>query len=161
MVGDLAFFYDMNVLGNKHVGNNVRIIVINNGQGNEMRYSFSPASSFGKDGKLYLAAAGHFGKQSKSLVKYYAESLGYEYFSALTKEEFLKYKGHILSEEHFDKPMVFEVFIADEKYEEEAYQLITSLDKDKAIMLKNNLKSAVKSVIGKKGFDVIKSILKK
>ena len=161
MVGDLAFFYDMNVLGNKHVGNNVRIIVINNGQGNEMRYSFSPASSFGKDGKLYLAAAGHFGKQSKSLVKYYAESLGYEYFSALTKEEFLKYKGHILSEEHFDKPMVFEVFITDEKYEEEAYQLITSLDKDKAIMLKNNLKSAVKSVIGKKGFDVIKSILKK
>ena len=33
--GDLAFFYDMNVVGNRHVGNNVRIMLINNGKGNE------------------------------------------------------------------------------------------------------------------------------
>lgn len=161
MVGDLAFFYDMNVLGNKHVGNNVRIILVNNGQGNEMRYSFSPAASLGEDGKLYLAAAGHFGRQSKSLVRHYAEDLGYEYFSAATKEEFLKYKDHVLSEKHFDKPIVLEVFIADEKDEEEAYQLITSAVKDKDVMLKYNLKSAVKSVVGQKGIDTIKSILKK
>lgn len=161
MVGDLAFFYDMNVLGNKHVGNNVRIILVNNGQGNEMRYSFSPAASLGEDGKLYLAAAGHFGRQSKSLVRHYAEDLGYEYFSAATKEEFLKYKEHVLSEKHFDKPIVLEVFIADEKDEEEAYQLITSAVKDKDVMLKHNLKSAVKSVVGQKGIDTIKSILKK
>ena len=29
-LGDLAFFYDMNVLGNRHFGNNVRILLINN-----------------------------------------------------------------------------------------------------------------------------------
>lgn len=161
MVGDLAFFYDMNVLGNKHVGNNVRIILVNNGQGNEMRYSFSPAASLGEDGRLYLAAAGHFGRQSKSLVKHYAEDLGYEYFSASTKEEFLKHKDHVLSEKQLPKPVVFEVFIADEKDEEEAYQLITSVVKDKDVMLKHNLKSAVKSVVGQKGIDTIKSILKK
>ncbi len=161
MVGDLAFFYDMNVLGNRHVGNNVRIILLNNGQGNEMRYSFSPAASLGEDGKLCMAAAGHFGKQSKSLVKHYAENLGYEYFSASTKEEFLKHKEHVLSGKHFDKPIVLEVFIADEKDEEEAYQLITSMVKDKDVMLKHNLKSAVKSVVGQKGIDTIKSILKK
>lgn len=161
MVGDLAFFYDMNVLGNKHVGNNVRIILVNNGQGNEMRYSFSPAASLGEDGKLFMAAAGHFGKQSKSLVRHYAEDLGYEYFSASTKEEFLKHKEYVLSEKHFDKPIVLEVFIADEKDEEEAYQLITSLDKDKAAVLKKNLKSAAKSVVGQKGINAIKTILKK
>lgn len=161
IVGDLAFFYDMNVLGNRHVGNNVRIILVNNGQGNEMRYSFSPAASLGEGGKLFMAAAGHFGRQSKSLVKHYAEDLGYEYFSASTKEEFMKHKEHVLSEKHFDRPIVFEVFVADEKDEEEAYQQITSLDKDKAKVLKNNLKSAAKSVVGKKGINAIKSILKK
>ena len=161
MVGDLAFFYDMNVLGNKHVGNNVRIILVNNGQGNEMRYSFSPAASLGEDGKLFMAAAGHFGKQSKSLVRHYAEDLGYEYLSASTKEEFLIHREHVLSEKHFDRPIVLEVFIADEKDEEEAYQLIASLDKDKTTVLKKNLKSAAKSVVGQKGINAIKTILKK
>lgn len=33
IVGDLAFFYDMNVVGNRHVGNNIRIMLINNGKG--------------------------------------------------------------------------------------------------------------------------------
>lgn len=161
MVGDLAFFYDMNVLGNKHVGNNVRIIIVNNGQGNEMRYSFSPAISLGEDGKECLAAAGHFGKQSKSLVKHYAEDLGYEYLSATTKEEFLKHKDHVLAERHLDKPIVFEVFITGEKDEEISYQLITSLDKDNSVILKNNLKTAVKSVVGQRGINAVKSIIKK
>ncbi len=160
MVGDLAFFYDMNVLGNRHVGNNVRIILVNNGQGNEMRYSFSPASSLGEDGKLYMAAAGHFGRQSKSLVRHYVEDLGYEYFSASTKEDFLKHKDHVLADGHFDKPVVLEVFVADEKDEEEAYRLTTSLDKDKAVVLKRKLKSAMKSVVGQKGINAIKSIMK-
>lgn len=160
MIGDLAFFYDMNVLGNKHVGNNVRIIIVNNGQGNEMRYSFSPAASLGEDGKLFMAATGHFGKQSKSLVRHYAEDLGYEYFSASTKEEFLKNKEYVLSEKHLDKPIVFEVFVADETDEEEAYQLITSLDKDKAVVLKKKLKTALKFVGGEKGIKAIKSIIK-
>ena len=35
--GDLAFFYDMNVVGNRHVDKNVRIMLINNGKGNEFR----------------------------------------------------------------------------------------------------------------------------
>ena len=161
ILGDLAFFYDVNVLGNRHIGDNVRIILVNNGQGNEMRYSFSPATSLGKDGKLYMAASGHFGRQSKSLVKHYAEDLGYEYFSASTKEEFLKYKKHVLSEKHFDRPMIFEVFVAGEEDEEEAYQLITSIDKDKAVVFKKNLKTAVTSVVGEKGKRFIKSILKK
>ena len=35
VVGDLSFFYDMNVLGNHHIGRNVRILLINNALGAE------------------------------------------------------------------------------------------------------------------------------
>ena len=31
VVGDLSFFYDMNSLGNRHIKNNIRILVVNNG----------------------------------------------------------------------------------------------------------------------------------
>ena len=33
ILGDLATFYDLNCIANRHVGNNVRIMVINNGKG--------------------------------------------------------------------------------------------------------------------------------
>ena len=38
--GDLAFFYDMNSLGNRHIGSNIRILVANNGLGGEFKNSF-------------------------------------------------------------------------------------------------------------------------
>ena len=33
VIGDLNFFYDMNALWNDYVGNNVRIVLLNNGGG--------------------------------------------------------------------------------------------------------------------------------
>lgn len=42
VVGDLSFFYDMNSLGNRHVGNNVRILLVNNSLGAEFCYSNKP-----------------------------------------------------------------------------------------------------------------------
>lgn len=161
IIGDLSFFYDMNVLGNRHVGDNVRLVVINNGQGNEMRYSFSPASVLKEDGKTFLAAAGHYGNQSKGLIKDYVENLGYEYLSASTKDEFMKHKKHFLSGRKQTKPIVFEVFIADEKDEELAYQLITTIEKDLSATFKQHVKSTVKGLVGEKGMNTIKSILKK
>ena len=89
VVGDLAFFYDLNVLGNRHVGKNVRIMLINNGRGTEFHNSDHPASKFGAEGDPYIAAAGHYGNKSPELVKHYAQDLGYEYMTASTKEEYL------------------------------------------------------------------------
>lgn len=86
----------MNAICNKNVGSNARIAMVNNGRGNEMRYSFSPAASLGEDGNLFLAAAGHNGNSSRSLVKHMTEDLGYEYISATSKEEFLNHKEHFL-----------------------------------------------------------------
>lgn len=50
VTGDLAFFYDLNVLGNRHMDNNMRILLINNGCGTEFRNYDHPASYWG--GKL-------------------------------------------------------------------------------------------------------------
>ena len=44
VLGDLSTFYDINSLGNRHIGNNVRILVINNGTGFEMRHKNNRAS---------------------------------------------------------------------------------------------------------------------
>lgn len=161
IVGDLAFFYDMNTLGNRHVGNNFRLMVINNGRGNEMRYSFSPAASLGEDGKLYLAASGHFGEQSKSLLRHYAEDLGYEYISAFTKEDFLTQKNHFLTEKPLGKPVIFEVFIAEEEDEEQAYQLLTTTGKDGVLALKRRIKSVVKDIVGERSINSVKKFIKK
>lgn len=161
LLGDLAFFYDINVLGNKNVGNNVRIAMVNNGRGNEMRYSFSPAASLGEDGNLFLAAAGHNGNYSHSLVKHIAEDLGYEYLSATTKDEFLKHKEHFLTSDSLDKPIIFEIFINDYHDEEKSWEILTSAEQDKDLMMKRKIKVGIKNVIGDKGIHIAKKILGK
>lgn len=161
IVGDLAFFYDVNVLGNKNVGNNVRIAVINNGRGNEMRYSFSPADALGEDGNLFLAAAGHNGYRSRNLVKDIAKDLGYEYLSASSKEEFMKEKNRFLTSSKLDKPIIFEIFIDEYHDEEKAWEMLTTTYEDKDMMRKQKIKSGVKSIIGESGVKIAKKILGK
>ena len=86
--GDLAFFYDMNSLGNRHVGKNMRIMLINNGRGTEFRNYGHPCYPYGESADEFMAAAGHFGNKSLQLVRHYAEDLGYKYITASNKEEF-------------------------------------------------------------------------
>lgn len=52
----MAFFYDMNVLGNRHVGRNVRILLVNNGKGTEFRNYMHPGAAFGEAADDYIAA---------------------------------------------------------------------------------------------------------
>ena len=110
IVGDLAFFYDMNAIGNRHVGNNCRILIINNGRGVEFRNYAHQGSVFGEQTDTYIAAAGHYGNKSPMLVKSMAEALGYEYMSASDKDEFTKVYERFVTPKLTDKPMIFEVF---------------------------------------------------
>ena len=91
VIGDLAFFYDMNVLGNRHVLKNLRVLLINNGRGTEFTNFDHLGAVFGADADSFIAAAGHYGKQSRQLIKHYAEDLGFEYLTAATKEEYLSH----------------------------------------------------------------------
>ena len=110
VLGDLSFFYDMNVLGNRHVGCNVRILLINNGKGTEFRNYNHPGADFGDEADKFIAAGGHYGNQSHTLVRHYAEDLGYEYLSATNKEEYLKVIDRFVTPQLTAKPMILEVF---------------------------------------------------
>lgn len=157
--GDLAFFYDMNVVGNRHVGNNVRILLINNGKGNEFRNYGHPCYFLGDEADDYVAAAGHYGNKSNLLVKNYAENLGYEYITASNKEEFNNVVEKFLSSETSDKPMLFEVFTETED-ESNALETILNMVVDSKAILKDKVKKVIKEVVGEKGINKIKNNVK-
>lgn len=156
VLGDLAFFYDMNVIGNRHVGSNVRIMLINNGRGTEFRNYNHPAQRFGDDADSYMAAAGHFGNKSPVLIKHYSEDFGYEYLCASNKEEFMAVYSRFVTPEMTEKPMLFEVF-TDSKDESEALRIIRNLEMDS----KKAAKHFVKEIIGQDNVTKIKRILGK
>lgn len=156
VIGDLAFFYDMNVLGNRAVGANVRLMLINNGRGTEFRLYSHPGNAFGDDADKYIAAAGHFGNKSPMLVKHYAEDLGFEYISASTETEFKNVFHRFISEEKYGKPLIFEVF-TDSKNESEALDKVYSIIPAKV----NPAKKLIKDILGEKNIRRVRNFINK
>lgn len=155
VVGDLAFFYDLNSLGNSNVSNNIRIVLINNGCGTEFHNYSHPASKLEKEVSNYVAADGHFGNKSPNLVKNYVENLGFEYFSASSKEDFINHLAHFVTEEDIDKPIVFEIFTSSED-ESNALKYVRS----RKTSSDQQLKQAIKGVIPPKAKKILKKIVK-
>lgn len=158
VVGDLAFFYDMNSLGNRHLGPNFRLMIINNGRGQEFRNkdNFASRSGFGNQTDLYIAAAGHFGNQSKDLVQHFATNLGFEYMSASDKMTYKEKITRFLTPEITKRPMLFEVFTSTED-ETIAHETIFSLEQNTQGMAKQ----IAKDMLGQKNLDKIKRIMGK
>ena len=160
ILGDLAFFYDMNVLGNRHLRSNIRILLINNGKGTEFRNYNHPGSMFGEDADLYIAAGGHYGNKSPQLVKHYAEDLGFEYISATNKEEYISQFDRFVSKRISDKPMLFEVFTNSEE-ESNALRIISNTAFDPKTKIKNTIIGTVKQVLGESTIQQLKKVIKK
>lgn len=158
--GDLAFFYDMNVVGNRHVGPNVRILLINNGKGNEFRNYGHPCSFLGEEADRYVAAAGHYGNKSLRLVKDYAKDLGYEYLCASNKEEFLSVADRFLTPNSESRPMLLEVFTETED-ESAALEMILNARVDAKGRLKEALKDVARGIAGESAITKIKKALGK
>jgi len=99
-IGDLSFFYDMNAIWNRYVGNNVRILLYNNEGGETFHWNAA------KDiDTLHLhTSAEHF-----TSAKGWVESRGFKYLSATNKEEFDILLPEFIAE-HCDMPIFFEVF---------------------------------------------------
>lgn len=154
VLGDLATFYDLNALGNRHIGNNVRILVVNNGTGFEMRHKYNRGEVFNESADLYFAAGGHFGNQSRELLKGISSNLGFQYLSAETKEEYLKNLPAFVSSDVTDKPILFEVFVNVDD-ENLAFNQIHFVSQD----IKSYAKQNVKNIIGEKGVQAIKNII--
>ena len=156
VIGDLAFFYDMNSLGNININSNLRILLVNNGCGTEFHNYSHSAQVFGNKVEKYIAADGHFGNKSPNLVKNYVESLGYEYISATNKVEFEDNIDFFVSNEIYSKPLVFEIFTNSDD-ESEALKIVRNCEKSitGAITkrmkdsLNNDIKNKIKKIIGK------------
>lgn len=156
VTGDLAFFYDLNVLGNRHIDKNVRILLINNGIGGEFKLNGHPCYTVGEYANPYMAAEGHFGCKSPMLIKHFAQDLGFEYITASDKISFLTQMEKFVNPEVNDKPMVFEVF-TDYHNEDEALKIIKNLNVNSS----GSIKLAARHLLGDKGVNKLKSILKR
>lgn len=156
--GDLATFYDLNVLANRHLGSNLRIMLINNGLGQEFKNYNHPGARFKEKTDDFIAAKGHNGKQSHLLMKHFTEDLGFEYLSANNKEEFLLNYPKFLDSRVGEKPLFFEVFTNSEE-ENEALYLIKHIeqptDKEK---ITNTIKQTLKNTVGDKLINKIKKL---
>lgn len=109
--GDLSFFYDLNSIGSRHIGKNLRILVINNGEGGEFLVpeNIYDNSYCGNRVHDFISAQGHFGAKSAVLLKHFVEDLGFKYLSASTKEEFDAVCDEFVTPE-LDCPVVLECF---------------------------------------------------
>ena len=109
VLGDLAFFYDLNSFVNK-VPDNLHIMLINNGVGTEFKNYSHRCSYFGSDADLYMAAKSHNGYKSESLVKNLSANLGLEYYVASDKETYLQCMHKWLNS---TKKSIIEIFTND------------------------------------------------
>lgn len=159
-VGDLTFFYDMNSIGNHHIKNNIRLLVVNNGKGAEFRIYSHHAYNFGEKADKFMAAAGHYGNKSHELIKHYAEDLGFEYLTASTKDEFIEAMKRFTTPSFTDRSMVFEVF-TDSKDESDGIYAMNHIVSNFSGKTKDKAKEVIKSIAGEKGLSKIKGILGK
>lgn len=142
----------MNSIGNRHIGKNIRLLVINNGKGTEFRNYSHPASVLGDKADEFVAAGGHYGNKSSTLLRHYAEDLGFEYITANNKEEFNENINVFLDSAQKNKPMIFEVFTDSEDESNALFKIRNIIPESKA-------KAFVKSALGEKNIQRLKRTL--
>ncbi|PMG54117.1 hypothetical protein BCU88_20440 [Vibrio splendidus] len=169
IVGDLAFYYDVNSIANRHLGKNVRILIINNGCGTEFNISTHTGSQFGSSSNDFIAAGGHFGSSkeqssrvspkrervNKSLAKAWANELGYTYLSADNKLALQENLDDFVNSKS-ETPIIFECF-TDSDDESLALNMMSSLSKTN----KEKWIGLAKDILPKKTTTTIKSLLKR
>lgn len=151
ITGDLAYLYDMNALCNRHIGNNMRVLVCNNNGGIEFKLGDLEKRT---DVGSYIAADNHY-KNTEG----WAVVNGFEYISVKTKAELNKVLPNFVKQS--DRPILLEVFVSPEE-EREAQRYLKSINwhgtpEENVIM---PLKNALRKVVGDNGVNTIKKIIK-
>lgn len=149
VTGDLAFFYDMNALGIRHIKKNVRVLLINNGGGAEFKIMTAPWKEK-IDVDKFISANGHNGS-----AKGWAENCGFTYLCASNKEEFHSTSNEFLS--NSDNPILYEIFTTEENDALAINQLISA---NRKFSSSDKLKNIVACIVGEKGVNYIKNIIK-
>ena len=150
IIGDLAFFYDMNCLGIRHIRNNVRILLINNNGGIEFKLHGEDKQEQDK----FIAAANYHGT-----AKGWSESCGFVYLSAYTMDEFKEKALDFIQVS--DKPILLEAFVSDVD-ESKAYLSIMDINRNKTVAetIKSGFRESVKGILGEETFEKIKRTIK-
>lgn len=139
IIGDLSFFYGMNALRIKNIGNNVHILLINNHGGSEFYFN-----------KMYIDKYSdlHTTARHNSTAKGWVESNNFDYFAVHNKKEFNQNINKFMSNKN-DKPVFMEVFTEMSTDAEEIYKFFDlSRPKDVKSEAIRKSKDWVKAKIG-------------
>ena len=102
VIGDLSFFFDMNALWNEHIGNNLRILLLNN-RGGEIFHAL-PGLEMTEKTRRFVT-----GTHSTS-AKAWAEERGFHYIAINNENELNKAMAIFTQPELTDSPLLLEVF---------------------------------------------------
>ena len=117
IIGDLSFFYDMNALWNEYVSGKLRILVINNGNG--QIFNTLPGLAKSEIRGKFIAATHH------ASVRAWVEDRGFIYLSANDQQE-LEDALSLFCNPQENKPLVLEVFTDAKVSEDDLKRYITS-----------------------------------
>ena len=156
--GDLSFFYDLNTLGSRHMTNNLRLLVVNNGEGGEFSVpgNISDNPYCGDKVHDFIAAKGHFRSDASETLKLIAEAFGFEYLSATSAKTFESAVEKFLSPSS-DRPIVLEcrTTVANDRAALELYNAIrpyseqVSLRATASAFVPQRMKNVIKAAMGK------------
>lgn len=139
IIGDLAYFYDMNATRLRHINNNVHILLINNEGGSEFYFN-----RMWKNEKSDL----HTTARHKDIAKGWVESNNFQYLSAYDKKS-LEEALTIFFRKDNEKPIFLEVFT---EMKNDAKVIYDFFDKSRPRDIKSEIirksKEVVKKTIG-------------
>lgn len=108
VVGDLAFIDEMNIIGNRHINGNVRILLVNNNGGAEFHGGFViDTQILGEGINEYTAAGGHF-ISAQGTIAHFVQYFGFEYYCVTNKQDYLNILPYFLDLKT-NKPILVEV----------------------------------------------------
>lgn len=152
VIGDLAFFYDMNSLRIRHLGKNVRILLINNHGGEEFYFNH-----MWKDEYSDLHTTARHDTKAEGWVK----ENGFIYLSAHDKDSYEKALPEFMKEDS-ESPIFFEVFSEMKTDADSIYDFFDeSRPRDLQSEIIRNTKELIKKTIGEEKAKKIASSLGK
>jgi len=152
LIGDLSFFYDMNSLGIRHLGGNIRILMVNNRGGGEFHFSSGGPKTYPNIDEFISA-------RHENSARGWVESLGFDYLTASDKEGFEEALDAFAQPS--DRPIFLEAFtdMAEDGEIVRQFYAANAHGKDRAQM-KTVLQSASKKVLGDKVSQKAKNVYK-
>ena len=136
IIGDLAFFYDMNALRLNMINNNVHILLVNNHGGSEFYYNHTWINELSDK---------HTTARHDTKAEGWVKSNGFEYLSAYDKKSYDENLKKFLNNKT-DKPVFFEVFT---EMKDDAKNILEFYKLSRSTSLKTTVMSGAKKYIKK------------